>query len=169
VRKIEPLGKEHERIGFDCGNEALNVFLRQMARQHAERGISRTYVLVEEEAIFPKRILGFFTLCPCEIEANQLPVGEAKRLPREVGGLRLARLAVARDVQRQGLGRELLVAVMRKFMDSFGIEGGIGLFVDAKDLKTRRYYEQFGFIPFDDADLQLFLPLKTIQRSLGIK
>lgn len=29
----EPIAKKHDRAGFDCGQGALNIFLRQHARQ----------------------------------------------------------------------------------------------------------------------------------------
>src|SRR5207249_9535581 len=51
---------------------------------------------------------------------------------RNVPGVRLGRLAVAKEYQRQGIGKTLLIAAMRKFMDIFETAGGIGLFVDAR-------------------------------------
>jgi len=167
VRRVEPLTKWHDREGFDCGSEPLNLFLRQTARQHAERGISRTFVLVEEETTIPKPILGFFSLNICQIKSESLAAGEAKRLPQEVSGVRLGRLAVARTLQRQGIGRALLVAAMGKFVEIFDTAGGIGLFVDAKDREARRYYEQFGFVPMVSNELALFLPARTIQGALA--
>jgi len=48
----------------------------------------------------------------------------------------------------------------------FKAAGGIGLFVDAKDQEAKRYYEQFGFIALPSNELELFLPVKTIQEAL---
>jgi len=167
VRNIEPLAKSHDRDGFDCGSEPLNLFLKQTARQHAVRGISRTFVLVEEGASERKPILGFFSLNLCQMKAESLSEEEAKRLPRDVSGVRLGRLAVARDYQRQGIGKTLLVAAMGKFIEIFNTAGGIGLFVDAKDQEAKRYYEQFGFVSLPSNELELFLPVKTIQEGLA--
>jgi ribosomal protein S18 acetylase RimI-like enzyme len=166
VHKIEPLSKSHDRDGFDCGSGPLNLFLKQTARQHSERGISRTFVLVDEDATAPKPILGFLSLNICRIMSESLAPGEAKKLPRDVSGVRLGRLAVAKAHQRQGIGRTLLVAAMEKFMEIFNTAGGIGLFVDAKDQDAKRYYEQFGFVPMPSNELQLFLPVKTIREAL---
>ena len=47
---VEPVSRDHDRERFDCGVEALNAlnalnaFPRQTARQHQDRGISRTFV-----------------------------------------------------------------------------------------------------------------------------
>ena len=167
MRKIELLTKSHDREGFDCGSEPLNSFLKQTARQHAARGISRTFVLVEETASEPKPILGFFSLNICQIKSETLSAEEAKKLPRDVSGIRLGRLAVSKTYQRQGIGKALLIAAMGKFMEIFNMAGGIGLFVDAKDLEAKCYYEQFGFVALPSNELELFLPVKTIQEALA--
>jgi ribosomal protein S18 acetylase RimI-like enzyme len=166
VRKIELLTKSHDRDGFDCGSEPLNLFLKQTARQHAERGISRTFVLVDEDASAPKAIIGFFSLNLCQIKSESLSPDEARKLPRNVSGIRLGRLAVAKAHQRQGIGKILLVAAMGKFMEIFNTAGGIGLFVDAKDQDAKHYYEQFGFVALPSNELELFLPVKTIQEAM---
>ena len=166
MRKVELLGKAHDREGFDCGSEPLNVFLKQTARQHAERGISRTFVLVEEDATSPKSSLGFFSLNICQLKTESLSPQEAKKLPRDVSGIRLGRLAVSKAHQRQGIGKLLLVAAMGKFMEIFNAAGGIGLFVDAKDEDAKHYYEQFGFVSLPSNELELFLPVKTIEQAL---
>jgi len=167
VHKIELLAKSHKREGFDCGSEPLNLFLKQTARQHAERGISRTFVLVDEAAAAPKPIAGFFSLNLCQIKSASLTAPEARKLPRDVAGVRLGRLAVAKASQRQGIGKTLLVAAMGKFIEIFNTAGGIGLFVDAKDQAAKRYYKQFGFVALPSNELELFLPVKTIQEALA--
>jgi ribosomal protein S18 acetylase RimI-like enzyme len=167
VRKIELLAKSHDRDGFDCGSEPLNLFLKQTARQHAARGISRTFVLVEDDASEPKPILGFFSISLCQLKSASLSAEEAKKLPRDVLGIRLGRLAVAREYQRQGMGKTLLVAAMGKFIEIFNAAGGIGLFVDAKDQEAKRFYEQFGFVALPSNELELLLPVRTIQEALA--
>jgi ribosomal protein S18 acetylase RimI-like enzyme len=169
LRKIELLAKSHDRDGFDCGSEPLNLFLKQTARQHAERGISRTFVLVDEDASEPKPIVGFFSLNLCQIKSESLSPAEARKLPRDVSGIRLGRLAVAKTCQRQGIGKTLLAAAMEKFIEIFSTAGGIGLFMDAKDQAAKRYYEQFGFVALPSDELELFLPVKTIQEALTLR
>ena len=56
---------------------------------------------------------------------------------------------------------------MGKFVEIFNVAGGIGLFVDAKDHDARRYYEQFGFVSLPSNELELFLPVRTIQEALA--
>jgi GNAT superfamily N-acetyltransferase len=167
VHRIEPLAKVHDRDGFDCGSEPLNLFLKQTARQHASRGISRTFVLVDEADSEPKPILGFFALNLCQIQSDVLPPLEARKLPRSVAGVRLGRLAVSIHHQGRGLGKILLVAAMKKFLEISSMAGGIGIFVDAKDRQVKVFYEHFGFVPLPSNELQLFLPVATIQEALA--
>jgi GNAT superfamily N-acetyltransferase len=167
MRRLEPLSKVHDREGFDCGSEPLNRFLKQTARQHAERGISKTFVLVDAESAEPKPILGFFSLTLCQVKPGMLAPADAKKLPDQTFGILLGRLAVAKGLQGQGLGKILVGAALEKFMAIFEAAGGIGLFVDAKDEHARRFYEGFGFVPLPSNPFQLFLPVKTIQLAAG--
>lgn len=169
MRKIELLAKSHERDGFDCENEPLNLFLKQTARQHAERGISRTFVLVDEGGAIPTPIIGFFALNICQIKSETLSPEQAKNLPLDVSGVRLGRLARAKEFKGEGIGKILLIAAMEKFIEIFNLAGGVGLFVDAKDQKAKEFYEKFGFIPLPSNEFELFLPVRTIQEALTPK
>ena len=124
---------------------------------------------MDEDATASKPILGFFSLNISQIKSESLTLtpGKAKKLPRNVPGVRLGRLAVAKVCQRQGIGKTLLVAAMGKFIEIFNTAGGIGLFVDAKDRAAKLYYEQFGFVSLPSNELELFLPVKTIQEALN--
>ncbi len=88
-------------------------------------------------------------------------------MPRDVSGVRLGRLAIARNLHGEGLGRILLVAAMEKFMEIFKTAGGIGLFVDAKDQAVKTFYERFGFVSLPSNELELFLPAATIRETLA--
>lgn len=166
MRRLEPLSRAHDREGFDCGSEPLNRFLKQTARQHAERGISRTFVLVDSEVSEPKPILGYFSLTLCQVKPGTLSPADSRKLPDQTFGILLGRLAVAKELQGQGIGKALMGAALEKFITIFNAAGGIGLFVDAKDENAKRFYEGFGFLPLPSNPLQLFLPVKTIQSAL---
>lgn len=165
--EIEPLGSQHDRNSFSCGSAPLDLYLRQTARQHSERGISKTFVLVNAGASHPKQILGYYTLSICQVASGDLPEPMQKRLPRTAGAVRLGRLAVHRDFQGRGFGERLLVAALAKFQEIASRAGGIGVFVDAKDERAKLYYEKFGFIPVTADGLSLFLPAASITQLLG--
>ena len=164
---IRPLDQDCDRKGFDCGVSPLNDFLRKTARQHREKGLSNTFVLVEEQN--PRTILGFFTLSFLEVDASNLPAGLARRLPKSspLPAAKLARLAVDRSCQGKGYGALLLADAVKRIAATSRESGGIvGLFVDGKDEQASRFYRRFGFIPLHDASLNLFLPLQTMVNGL---
>lgn len=161
---IQPLAKRHDREAFRCGEQALDDYLKRTARQHNEKGIARTFVLIDAEE--PARIQGFFTLATCEVVAVELPAQYAKKYPSKAPAAKLARLAVSVDRQRQGLGRVMMVEAMRRTLAVSENIGIIGFFVDAKHQGAREYYEQFGFIPLPDSPLSLFLPLATLAAAV---
>ena len=61
----EPINKYHDRSTFDCGDAALNQFLRLHARQSHEKGGAKTYLAMADED--SKTVLGYYTLCPASV------------------------------------------------------------------------------------------------------
>ncbi|HEX9777381.1 MAG TPA: GNAT family N-acetyltransferase [Geopsychrobacteraceae bacterium] len=162
--RIELLSRGHDREGFRCGERDLEDFLKRTARQHNDKGISRTFVLVDSDE--PAKILGFFTLASCEVVTTELPPEFAKKYPRKAPAAKLGRLAVAMDRQRQGLGGLLMVDAMRRTLAVAENIGIIGFFVAAKNQGAREYYEQYGFVALPDHPLALFLPLATLAAAV---
>ena len=163
MKVVELLEKRHDRDDFDCGSEALNQFLRQTARQHIQKGISRTFVLVNTAQ--PNIIMGFFTLSLCEVQSATLSPQLAQKYPLKIPAVKLARLAVAQAFQRKGLGGILMVEAMQRAVIVAENAGGIGLFVDAKDAAAKVYYENYGFTSLEDNSLVMFLPLSTLDQN----
>jgi len=147
----------HDRQGFDCGRPPLNGWLQQVARQHQEKGLSKTYVAIREEA--PERICGFYALTLAELENRNLPPAWRKKLPRRIPGVRLGRLAVDLRYQRKGLGDLLLADALARARIIYAQGGGIGLFVDAMNEQAAGYYLRLGFQASPDNPLLLFLPV----------
>ena len=162
--KVELLDATHDRSGFDSGVEPLNRYLQQIARQHIAKGISKTFVLVDEHAAAPKPVLGFFTISLCQVLGEHVPAKWAKKLPEQIPAMRLGRLAVARTQQGGGYGKALLVEALRRIARVADLAGGIGLFVDAKDEAAATFYARFGFEPSPSSPLTLFMPTETIRQ-----
>ncbi len=157
---VLPLAGNHDRREFDCGRQALNDWLRDVARQHQDKGLSKTFVAVLDGA--PDRICGYFALTLAELENHQLPDAWRKRLPRRIPGVRLGRLAVDQTFQGKGLGELLLVDALTRARNIYTEAGGVGLFVDAIDGQAAGYYRRFGFTSAPDNPLLLFLPASLI-------
>jgi ribosomal protein S18 acetylase RimI-like enzyme len=161
VPEIAALSKAHDRAGFDCGVAELNNFLKSTARQHGDKGISRTFVLTDQDSSI---IIGFFTLTLCEITTEKLPAAYTKKYPQHgLPAVRLARLAVSRKHQGKKHGELLLAEAIHRTVLIAEQAGVIGLFVDAKDDSARSFYERYGFVVLPGKELHLFLPIGTIR------
>jgi GNAT superfamily N-acetyltransferase len=164
MMQVQALTGSHDRQGFDCGRQELNSWLWQVARQHQDKGLSKTFVAVREEA--PERICGYYALTLAELDNRHLPEAWRKKLPRRIPGVRLGRLAVDSQYQRKGLGELLLVDAMTRAQRIYAEAGGIGLFVDALDEQAANYYRRLGFESAPDNPLLLFLSAK-VTASMG--
>ena len=160
----EPIGKQHDRGAFDCGDEALNQFLNRHARQSHEKGGAKTYLAVSENN---EKILGYYSLSPASIAYKRVPEVIKRGLARhDVPVFRLGRLAIDLSVQSQGLGGQLLLAAGRRCLLVAAQAGGVALLIDAKNERVAEWYANYGAVPLLDAHLSLLLPFKTIHVAL---
>nr|VFJ61229.1 MAG: Acetyltransferase (GNAT) domain-containing protein [Candidatus Kentron sp. FW] len=170
--KVQPLTGDHDRNGFDCGVDILNLWLRKTARQHQARGISRTFVAVpaSQEAVALYRangyghieqtaILGYYALASAFVLADDLAPKFAKRYPNRIPVTRLGRLAVRLDLGGQGLGRFLLADAITRSRNAALSVGSAGIFVDAKNDSAAEFYGQYGFSACREDPLKLYLPM----------
>lgn len=161
----ESIGKKHDRESFNCGEEALNEFLRRYARQSHERGGAKTFLAVDDAD--PKTILGFYSLSPASVDYARTPEMVRQGLGRhDVPGFRLARIAVDRMFQGCGIGGQLLLAAGRRCLLAAREVGGVVLVIDAKNERVAAWYASYGALPLLDAPLILLLPLETVEAAL---
>jgi len=161
----EPIHKKHDREGFDCGEEALNEFLRRYARKSHDWGGAKTFLAIDDAD--KKTILGFYSLSPASMDYARTPEIIRRRLARhDVPGFRLARLAVDLRAQGRGLGGQLLLAASRRCLLASAEVGGVVLVIDANDERVAGWYARYGAVPLMDAPLTLLLPLATIGAAL---
>jgi GNAT superfamily N-acetyltransferase len=159
------ISKEHDRDQFDCGEPALNEFLQKHARKNHERGSSKTFLAVPDAS--PLTVLGYYSISPASIAYECTPEIARKGLARyDVPVFRLARLAVALEMQGQQLGGKLLLAAGRRALLAASEVGGVALLIDAKHERAATWYESYGALPLLDAPLSLMLPLATVKAAL---
>ena len=161
----EPITRKHDREAFDCGEEALNEFLRRYARKSHDLGGAKTFLAMDDAG--DKTILGFYSLSPASVDYARTPELVRRGLAKhDVPGFRLARLAVDRKMQGQGLGGQLLLAAGRRCLLAATEIGGVVLVIDAKNERVAGWYTSYGAVPLLDAPLCLMLPLATIAAAL---
>lgn len=161
----EPISKKHDREAFDCGEPALNEFLQRHARRSHDLGGAKTFVAISDAD--RKIILGFYSLSPASVEYARTPKVVKRGLARyDVPVFRLARLAVDKKMQGQGLGGQLLLTAGRRCLLAAAEVGGVALLIDAKNERVAGWYASYGALPLLDAPLSLLLPLAAIQAAL---
>jgi GNAT superfamily N-acetyltransferase len=152
----EAIDRKHDREGFDCGEEALNEFLRRYARRSHELGGAKTFVAIDDAD--SKTILGFYSLCPASVDFARTPEIARRGLARhDVPGFRLARLAMDRKFQSHGIGGQLLLAAGRRCLLASAEVGGVVLVIHAKNERVAGWFAGYGAVPLLDAPLSLVL------------
>lgn len=166
AKHIRPLEKSHDRTSFDCGNEDLNRYLREQARQDAEKRVAAPLALTRAGH---SKVLGFYTLSSSIIPVGELPPDIARRLPRygQLPVTLLGRLAVDRAVGGQGIGEFLLVDALRRSLEPARHIAAMAVIVEAKDEIAERFHRHFDFQPFQQTPLRLFLPMGQIDKRFA--
>jgi len=161
----EPIGKRHDREAFDCGDAALNEFLRRYARKSHEMGGAKTFLAIDDAG--SQTILGYYSLSPASIAYARTPEIIRRGLARhDVPAFRLARLAVDLRVQGRGLGGQLLLSAGKRCLLASEEVGGVAMLIDAKTTRVAGWYASYGALPLLDAPLSLVLPLTAVEAAL---
>ena len=160
---IEVLEKKHDRSSFECGESALNTYLKNFSMQHAKKNISKTFVLISTES--SEHIIGFYTLSMGSIMHEHLSLQERKKLPNyPIPIARIGRLAIDTGAQGKGLGEELLKNALHRCVKLSKEIGLYGVVVDAKHEQAKNFYLKFGFCELNEQSLTLYLPMSTIKQ-----
>ena len=164
---IAPLSTRHDRTLFDCGRAELNEYLRRYARQHAEAGVSRTFVASPVDE--PTRTLGYYSLAATSVAFQSLSAEMTRRLPRHpVPAALLARLAVDRGSQGTGLGSILVADAYERVLLASEQLGIYLLIIHAKDDDAKRFYMRLNAVPLPDEPLHLVVDVRVIRAAVAL-
>ena len=163
---VEPLGRQHDRTAFRCGAEALDRYLKQQARQDADKRVAAPFVALNPP---DRRILGFYTLSASVLTLADLPDELARKLPRypQLPVTLLGRLAVDESTKGQGLGEHLLLDALHRSLAHADQIAAMAVVVDAKDENAAASYRHFGFLTLQAQPSRLFVPMHLVAQLLG--
>ena len=160
---IEKLDRRHAVDGFDCGHDALNRFLARYAFPNQQANASQTYLALSGE-----EVVGYYTLVVGQVEYEGAPQRLKKGLARHpVPIMLLARLAVSRNRQGQGVGSGMLKDALLRTLAAADIAGIRAFAVHAKDDESKAFYERFDFLSSPTDPYHLFRLIKDIRGSLA--
>ena len=159
---IAPLGKQHDRKSFDCGEPSLTQYLHQYASQDIRRRVNRVFAASPPDA--PRQVIGYYSLSAGGLDATDLPEEFRRRLPRyPIPVVLLGRLlAVAKSHQGKGLGSILLADALQRIAQASQVMAVYAVIVDALNDRAAQFYRRFGFIPLPSQPLKLFLPMESV-------
>lgn len=161
VQKIDAF---HDVGAFDSGKEPLDRFLQRHALINQKADSARTYVVCRGE----RRVVGHYSLAVGAVEHADAPGRVGRGLARHpIPVMLLARLAIARSEQGNGLGKALLKDALLRTAQAADIVGIRALLVHAKDDEARAWYERFDFERSPNDPYHLFLLMKDLRALLA--
>ncbi|RDI74402.1 GNAT-type Acetyltransferase [Gaiella occulta] len=164
-RRPEPLGKHHRLDQFDCGEQALDKWLRRHARGAHASGSARVFVTTLEDG---QTVVGYYALAAAQVAPENAAARALKGQPRArpVAAILLAGLAVDRGHQGAGLGRSLLQDVLLRCLEAAEAIGARVLLVHATHDAAEAWYMQYGFEESPTDPLHLMTLLEDVRASL---
>jgi GNAT superfamily N-acetyltransferase len=166
IRRLEEFD---EVVGFDCGDEPLNNYLKRHAWTNQQKvSIGVTYVAVDESA--PNAVLGYFTLATSSIPRERFPKKFVRGLPPyDLPLILLARLALDNRFSGRGLGHAMISEALKITLRVADEVGCRCIVTDAYPDKTS-WYARYGFVPIEGvaaSSQKMFLDVRTIRRALS--
>lgn len=157
-----PLTAGHQLTRFDCGNRALNVWLKDRALKNQASGASRTFVVCRNG-----RVVGYYALATGSIERIAAPGRIRRNMPESVPVMVLGRLAVDVSMQRNRLGSRLLKDALLRTVRVSKDAGIRAMLVHAISDEAARFYKRRGFQPSPLDSMTLMLPLEHVERLIA--
>ena len=158
--------KIHNREAFSCSESSLDDYLKKRASQDIKKQAAVVHVMTRQDDL--ETILGYYTLTSSSISPSVIPEAVRKKLPRydQVGITLMGRLAIDTSFQGQGIGSTLLMDALYRSLEASKNIASFAVVVDALHEQAKNFYLHYGFTPFEEYPLKLFLPMKTIANEL---
>ena len=164
LSSVELLASDHEVSQFDCSKHAsLTDWLKRFARMNQASGDTRTYVVHRD-----RKVVGYYSLAPGSVSRKEATARASKSAPEPIPIVLLARLAVDKAEQGQGLGSALLKDALQRAYAGAEIIGGRAVLVHAIDAEAAAFYRKYGFESCPGLELHLMLLMKDLRATLGV-
>ena len=103
-----------------------------------------------------------------QVTHREMPNDYKGKLPKyPIQTLRIARLAVDKELKGKGIGKWLLAQAFLKVIHVADVIGIYFIIVDANET-SKSFYEHYGFIKFNDEDLTYFILVDTVRNATQV-
>ena len=160
----ERLSAGHDLAAFDCGEPALDDWLRRRALPNQESGASRTYVVCTA-----RRVVGYYALAVGALAHAAAPGHIKRNMPDPIPVMVLGRLAVDRNYQAFGVGPALLRDAVLRTLQASEIAGIRAILVHAISPRAKRFCEHWGFVPSPADPITRMVTLAEAAKALSEK
>lgn len=158
----QPLNEQHSTTSFDCGDDMLNLWLKQRALGNQCSGATRTFVVCNADGT----VKAYVALASGAVAVAVSPGRFRRNMPDPIPVVVLARLAVCRSVQGQGIARALLADAFERVLIASEQIGVRGVVVHAASAAARKFYLHLGFDPSPSDPNTLLLRLVDVAAAL---
>ena len=158
--------KKHNRSAFVSGNDSLDNYIRKQASQELKKKVSTVFVLIDSPNV---DIIAYYTLSSYMVDVANLNEDFAKTVPRYplLPATLLGRLAVDQTYQGKGMGELVLIDALKRVLDATSQVASLAVVVEAIDENAVGFYQKYGFRPFLQYPLKLYLPTKLIAENFN--
>jgi len=157
-----PIADDDDTSSFDSGEPSLDDYLRKRALGNHVQGASRCYVTCRGA-----RVVGYYALASASIQHSDVTGKVRRNMPDPLPAILLSRLAVDRNEQGSGLGKNLLRDAILRSVEASEMIGVRALIVHALNDAARAFYSHFDFEPSPTDPMHLLLLMKDARPVVG--
>jgi GNAT superfamily N-acetyltransferase len=158
MRTAFSLTQLRERVSYllmDVPRPTENRVIRKSKETHECMGVP-----------LPAQVLAYYALASSAVVVEETSGRFRRNMPDPIPVVVLGRLAVDRELHRQGIGRALVRDAGMRVLQAAEIIGIRGIVVNALSDAAKAFYERIGFDPSPLDPMTLMITLADLKASL---
>lgn len=147
--------------GFCCGQDKLDVWIKDRALTVQRAGKTVVYVMCDNASA----VMGYYSLSTFLVGITRSKtLTSSEPVPMALIG----RMGVHKDLQRQGIGKDLLIDALRRITATMRSTDVQGVAVRVVDSSSRLFYYKHGFRPsYIDENLLIVSMIEVLMAAGG--
>lgn len=150
---------------FDCGDESVNSYLHNYCLGAESEDFAKVFIMLDNSS--ERKIVGYYTLSNTSIEAKELPEDFMNKNSFPCPAILIGKFGIDKNFQGKKLSRVLLWDVYRRIILLHkGDSAFKAVRVDTRKEEAVKFWEKQGFIKLVKRKTSLFIPVKTLIKTL---